>query len=31
MDKFEYVSQTGMPSSEGESIYLLSDDEENDE
>ena len=31
MNEFEYISQTGIPSSEGESIYLLPDDEDSNE
>lgn len=29
MSEFEYTSTTGIPSSEGESIYLVSDDDNN--
>jgi len=30
MNEFEYISPMGMPSSEGERIFLLPDDEVND-
>lgn len=30
MNEFEYISPMGVPSSEGERIFLLTDDEVND-